>query len=103
VAATYEVGEEPHGVGLSEDGQVLYATSKGSNRVVRIDLASGTRQSAALAPAPYHLAVSPRNGQLLITSRTESKLWVLDSESLKVIDEIPLEGIGHQISIKGKK
>ena len=103
VAATYEVGEEPHGVGLSEDGQVLYATSKGSNRVVRIDLASGTRQSAALAPAPYHLAVSPRNGQLLITSRTESKLWVLDSESLKVIDEIPLEGIGHQISIKGEK
>ncbi len=103
VAATYEVGEEPHGVGLSEDGQVLYATSKGSNRVVRIELASGTRQSAALAPAPYHLAVSPRNGQLLITSRIESKLWVLDSESLKVIDEIPLEGIGHQISIKGKK
>src|SRR5680860_531840 len=103
VAAPYEVGEEPHGVGLSDDGQVLYATSKGSNRVVRIELASGTRQSAALAPAPYHLAVSPRNGQLLITSRTESKLWVLDSESLKVIDEIPLEGIGHQISLKAEK
>ena len=103
VAATYEVGEEPHGVGLSDDGQILYATSKGSNRVVRIELSSGTRQSVALAPAPYHLAVSPHHGQLLITSRTESKLWVLDPESLKVIDEIPLEGIGHQISLKAEK
>jgi DNA-binding beta-propeller fold protein YncE len=100
VAATYEIGEEPHGVGLSDDGKILYATSKGSNRVVRIELASGTRQSVTLAPAPYHLAVSPHNGQLLITSRTESKLWVLDPESLKVIDEISLEGIGHQISFK---
>lgn len=103
VAATYEIGEEPHGVGLSEDGQILYATSKGSNRVVRIELASGTRQSAALAPAPYHLAVSPYNGQLLITSRTESKLWVVAPESLKVVDEIPLAGIGHQISLKAEK
>jgi YVTN family beta-propeller protein len=100
VGATYEVGEEPHGVGLSDDGKILYATSKGSNRVVRIELASGTRRSVTLAPAPYHLAVSPYNGQLLITSRAESKLWVLDPESLKVIDEIALEGIGHQISLK---
>ena len=100
VAATYEVGDEPHGVGLSDDGQILYATSKGSNRIVRIELASGARHSVTLAPAPYHLAVSPHNGQLLVTSRSESKLWVLDPESLDIIDEIPLKGIGHQISLE---
>lgn len=58
VAVSYEIGEEPHGVGLSNDGQ------------------------------------------LLVTSRAESKLWVLDPESLDIIDEIPLEGIGHQISLE---
>ncbi len=100
VAATYEVGDEPHGVDLSDDGQILYATSKGSNRIVRIELASGARHSVTLAPAPYHLAVSPHNGQLLVTSRSVSKLWVLDPESLDIIDEIPLKGIGHQISLE---
>lgn len=100
VAATYEIGEEPHGVGLSNDGQILFATSKGSNRIVRIELATGARRSAPLAPAPYHLAVSPHDGQLLVTSRAESKLWVLDPESLDITDEIPLEGIGHQISLE---
>ncbi|WP_100640974.1 YncE family protein [Marinobacter salexigens] len=99
VAATYEVGEEPHGVGLSNDGQILFATSKGSNRIVRIELDTGDRHSAPLAPAPYHLAVSPHGGQLLVTSRAESKLWVLEPDSLDIIDEVPLKGIGHQISL----
>ena len=100
VADRYEVGEAPHGVGLSADGQTLYATSQGGNQVVRIELASGARHSRPLAPAPYHLAVSPYDGQLLVTSRAENKLWVLDPESLDVVDEIALSGIGHQISLE---
>jgi DNA-binding beta-propeller fold protein YncE len=79
---------------------MLYATSKGDNLVVRIELASGARQSAPLSPAPYHLAVSPIEGQLLVTSRAESTLWVLDPQSLDIIKEIPLSGIGHQISLE---
>ena len=100
VAATYDIGEAPHGVDLSDDGQILYATSTGSNRVVRIELASGARNSVPLAPAPYHLAVSPHDGQLLVTSRAENKLWLLDAQSLDIIKEIPLSGIGHQISFE---
>lgn len=100
VAARYEVGEEPHGVGLSADGETLYATSKEGNLVVRIELASGARHSAPLSPAPYHLAVSPVDDQLLVTSRAESKLWILDAKSLQIIKEIRLSGIGHQISVE---
>lgn len=100
VAARYDVGAESHGVGLSADGGILYATSKGGDRVVRIDLVSGTRHSVSLAPAPYHLAVSPGDGRLLVTSRAEGRLWVLDPASLEIIDEITLNGTGHQISIK---
>jgi DNA-binding beta-propeller fold protein YncE len=85
---------------LSADGQTLYATSQGGNQVVRIELASGARHTRPLAPAPYHLAVSPYDGQLLVTSRAENKLWVLDPESLDVVDEIALSGIGHQISLE---
>jgi DNA-binding beta-propeller fold protein YncE len=100
VVARYDVGAEPHGVGLSADGQTLYATSKGGNQVVRIELASGIRHSAPLAPAPYHLAVSPVDGSLLITSRAEARLWVLDPGSLEIIDDVSLDGIGHQISLE---
>ncbi len=100
VANRYEVGEAPHGVGLSADGQTLYATSQGGNLLVRIELASGARHTRPLAPAPYHLAVSHYDGQLLVTSRAENKLWVLDPESLDVVDEIALSGIGHQRSLE---
>lgn len=102
VANRYEVGEAPHGVGLSPNGETLYATSQGGNLVVRIELASGTRETSALAPAPYHLAVSPYDGELLVTSRAENKLWVLDPETLEVVDEIALDGIGHQISLEAQ-
>lgn len=99
VAGEHDVGDAPHGVGLSPDGRTLYATSRGDDRLVRITLEDGTRQSIALAPAPYHLAVDPDDGRLLVTSREEGKLWVLDPMSLDVLHTIPLGGIGHQISL----
>ncbi|MDK8463270.1 YncE family protein [Marinobacter sp. SS13-12] len=102
VTARYEIGEAPHGLGLSADGQVLFATSQGDERIVRIELRLNSRESVQLTPAPYHLAVSPVDGQILVTSRGEAKLWVLDPVSLATVDEIPLDGIGHQISINAK-
>ncbi|MDI4638292.1 MULTISPECIES: YncE family protein [Halomonadaceae] len=99
VTGEYEVGDAPHGVGLSPDGQILYATSQGDDRLVRITLDDGTRQSITLSTAPYHLAVVPDDGRLLVTSREESKLWVLDPASLEVLYTISLDGIGHQISL----
>jgi len=102
VVGEHDVGDAPHGVGLSPDGQILYATSQGDDRLVRITLDDGTRQSITLAPAPYHLAVVPDDGRLLVTSREESKLWVLDPVSLDVLHTLPLDGIGHQISLNAR-
>lgn len=99
VAADYAVGKTPHGVGLSADGTMLYATARGDDRLVRIDLRSGARKSVTLAPAPYHLAVNPEDGRLLVTSREERRLWVIDPDQLSVEHTLPLAGIGHQISL----
>lgn len=96
----YKIGEAPHGLGMSADGQALLATSQGNERIVRIGLASKSRKSVPLKPAPYHLTVSPLDGRVLVTSRGEAKLWVLDPESLAIVDEVSLKGIGHQISIE---
>lgn len=102
VTTRYEIGEAPHGLGLSADGQALFATSQGDERIVRVELNRNFRKSVQLTPAPYHLTVSPVDGRILVTSRGEAKLWVLDPESLAIVDEIPLDGIGHQISIEGE-
>lgn len=102
VVAQYPVGPKPHGIDLSADLGTLYATSQGDNRLVRITLGDGTRQSIALAPAPYHLAVDPDDGRLLVTSREEGKLWVLDPSSLEILHTIALAGIGHQISLDAR-
>ncbi|WP_417567563.1 YncE family protein [Marinobacter sp.] len=102
VTSRYEIGEAPHGLGLSADGKVLFATSQGDERVTRIELYQNASKSVQLAPAPYHLAVSPVDGRILVTSRGEARLWVLDPVSLAIVDEVLLDGIGHQISIEGQ-
>ncbi|GHD44607.1 Lactonase, 7-bladed beta-propeller [Marinobacter persicus] len=99
VTKRYDIGGSPHGLDLSADGKFLFATSQGDETIVRIELDNHSRKSAQLAPAPYHLATSPVDGSLLVTSRGQPKLWILDPESLAIVEEIALEGIGHQISI----
>ncbi|SFI01106.1 YncE family protein [Modicisalibacter xianhensis] len=99
VAEDYEIGTAPHGIDLSPDGQTLYATSQGDNRLVRISLEEGTRHAAELAPAPYHLAVSPTDGRVLVTSRAEPHLWIIAPDTLEVLQTVELGGIGHQISL----
>lgn len=99
LAADYAVGKMPHGVGLSPDGKTLYATARGDDRLVSIDLQSGSKNSRALAPAPYHLAVNPEDGRLLVTSREEGRLWVIEPVNLSVEHSLPLDGIGHQVSL----
>ncbi|WP_129140144.1 beta-propeller fold lactonase family protein [Modicisalibacter coralii] len=100
VAAEYEIGAAPHGIDLSPDGQTLYATSQGDNRLVTYSLEDGTRHSTDLAPAPYHLAVAPSDGRVLITSRANPVLWILAPDSLEVLKTVELGGIGHQISLE---
>ncbi|MBB3140295.1 YncE family protein [Halomonas organivorans] len=103
MAAEYEIGAAPHGIDLSPNGQTLYATSQGDNRLVRISLEDGTRHSTELAPAPYHLAVAPTDGRVLITSRAEPQLWILAPDSLEVLQTVELGGIGHQISLEASR
>lgn len=73
-------GPSPNYIAVTGDGQTLFVSNTGN----------------------YHQAVSPVDGSILVTSRGEAKLWVLDPVSLATVDEIPLDGIGHQISIDAR-
>lgn len=98
----YPVGPAPHGIGLSRDRRTLYATSEQGDRLVAVRLKDGTIHSAELKPAPFHLAVNPADGRLLVTSQDAPKLWVIDQKTLAPIATIPLAGVGHQIALRRK-
>jgi hypothetical protein len=53
----------------------------------------------ALAPAPYHVSSVPGSGTLLVSSRTEKRIWVVDQSTLALRGEIAIDGIGHQMAV----
>jgi DNA-binding beta-propeller fold protein YncE len=98
-AQTYRIGSAPHGIDLSDDGGTLFASSQGDGELVAIDLASGQLRRIALAPAPYHVSSVPGSGTLLVSSRTEKRIWVVDQSTLALRGEIIIDGIGHQMAV----
>ena len=99
----YAVGKSPHAVEVPLDRRWLFVTVKGEDRLVRIDFDSGGRRSIELRPAPYHLEYADVVGKLYVSSRTEPRIWVLDSRTLSVRGTIDLErGVGHQMVVIGE-
>jgi len=97
VVKTIPVGSTIHGIDLSDDGKTLYVAALGDDKLVSVDLATDIQRSTVLAPDPYHLAAIRGAGKLYVSSAGESKVWVIDQQTLKVIGEIAVGGKGHQM------
>jgi len=97
VVKTIPVGTTIHGVDLSDDGKTLYVAARGDDKLISVDLATGTQRSTVLAPDPYHLAAIRGAGKLYVSSAGEPKVWVIDQQTLKIIGEIAVGGKGHQM------
>ncbi|MEE9156912.1 MAG: beta-propeller fold lactonase family protein [Acidiferrobacterales bacterium] len=102
VVKTYNVGNDPHGVDLSDDGKMLFVAVKEDNKLIGIDLVSGRTRSLDLSPAPYHVAAIRGTGKLYVSSRKLPKVWVVDQRALKVLREIPIRGVGHQMAVAAR-
>lgn len=99
VTDTFDIGGELHGLGLSDREGVLFVAAKGTDRLVSIDLATGKQREASLSPAPYHLTTIPESGKLMVSSRAEPKVWIVDQASLTASGEIAIQGEGHQMVV----
>ncbi len=97
VTDVYDIGGEVHGIGLSDREGVLFVAGKGTDRLVSIDLATGKQREAALSPKPYHLTTIPNSGKLMVSSRLEPKVWIVDQATLTASGEITIQGEGHQM------
>ena len=83
-------------------GATLFATSKGENRLVAVDLASGETRAVALGPAPYHLTAVRGAGTLYVSSRAEPRVWVVNQRTLAIRGEFVIGGIGHQMALEAR-
>jgi YVTN family beta-propeller protein len=97
VVKTIPIGATLHGIDLSDDGGTLFVAALGDNKLVGVDLATGTYRSVFLSPKPYHLAAVRGTGKLYVSSGDEPKVWVVDQQDLNVLGEIPIGGKGHQM------
>lgn len=98
---TYQTGASPHGIDVSEDGRWLFVSSMGDGKLNRIDLTSNNMVSINLQPAPYHLEYVDKVKKLYVSSRKESKIWVLNPETLLLVNTINIKkGVAHQMVIR---
>ena len=100
VTQDWEIGDNVHGLDLGDDGKTLFITAKKGDLLAALDTKTSEIKTITLAPAPYHLNTINGTGKVYVSSRKESKLWVIDQQSLKVINEIKLPaGEGHQMAV----
>lgn len=104
VARNIRVGEGPehlvlNAIGLSDREGVLFVAANGTDRLLSIDLATGKQRATNLSPAPYHLTTIPNSGKVMVSSRTEPKVWIVDQVSLTAVSEVPVLGEGHQMVV----
>lgn len=99
IVRRHPVGDDPHGIDISDDGTQLYVAVKGANKLAAIQLNTGVVRSLPLGPAPYHLATIHDTGKIYVSSRKESRLWVVSQRDLRLLGDIPIAGIGHQMVV----
>lgn len=96
---TYEFGAEVHGVDLSDGGTTLFAALKDADQIASVELATGKIRRSGLSPAPYHLTAISGSTRLLVSSRADPKVWIVDQGSLQPTGAIAIQGEGHQMVV----
>lgn len=100
VARSHQIGAKLHGLDLGDDGQTLFISSVGGNKLVALDLRDGAQRTLALSPAPYHLNTIRGTGKVCVSSRSDPVIWVVDQKSLTLTGTIKLPaGVGHQMAV----
>jgi len=93
-----KVGKSPHGISLSSNRLWLFVSNKGSDSLARINVASGEVKNISLKPAPYHVEVVPNAPKVYVSSRKAPKIWVVDQNTLEILNEINISsGVAHQM------
>jgi hypothetical protein len=88
---------------ITPDGRYGIATHPVTAGISVVDLDTGVVRFLGLAPAPYHLTAVRGTGKLYVSSREQPKVWVVDQDSLELLSEFPIRGVGHQMAVLSER
>ncbi len=92
----------PTGIDVSSDGRFLYAVSKGSNALYKIDLRRDTVAAALrLGHELYTCRVDDRHNLVYATLWGDARVAVIDSDSLRLLTVIPVGGHPSDLLLSG--
>jgi len=95
-----ESGADPWDVVLSPDGLSAYVSGSGTDKVYRIDTASGTvADEAAVGTDPKGLDLTPDGAKLYVANNVSQDVSVLNAATLGPITTIPLSSDPWGVSI----
>jgi len=93
VQGRLEVGPEPRGVAISQDGKTAYVAVGVSNEVVRVDVdAMKVTGRLAVGREPRGIAISPDGSSLLVGNSRSQDVSVISTAGFQVERTIPIEG-----------
>ena len=84
--------EAVHGLSGSPSVPYFVAGSYAESDRASIALSTGNVTTALLSPEPYHLTTIPGTGTFYVSSRSESKVWIVDEATLTPVGDFPIEG-----------
>lgn len=97
VFAKARVGKGPHGIAVSADGRQIFTASRGG---ARFSVLSGPElkgiYSFDLGKGPAHVSVPPGGRRVYIDDETESKIYVYDPATRKIVHTICLWPEPHE-------
>ncbi len=96
---TFEIGGLLHGLDLSEDGKTLFVAGRERNKLVAVALDSADQREAPLSPEPYHLTTVSGTGKIYVSSAGAPKIWVIDPNTLGVLNTIAVPDRAHQMAV----
>ena len=94
---SFDIGGEIHGLDLTDDRKRLIVAGLDEDKLSAIDLSNGAVTSVPLAPEPYAVRTVPGTGRVLVSSRVDPVVWIVDAAKLTVAGEIAVSGEGHQM------
>lgn len=84
-----EVGEEPEGIALSQDGQTLYVSARGSNEAYAIDPQTlEIRDTVPVGQFALRIAVRPQGDYAVTSNLMDGSLTVIDLAAFEPVRTI---------------
>jgi YVTN family beta-propeller protein len=95
-----KVGKAPNFIALSPDGYIVYATSYGTDELLKISLSqNAVTQSIVVGSSPLGLAIADQGKTALVACKDSGTVSFVDLEAFRVIGDVKVTGQPNSIAL----